>query len=293
MYKATQINRLMSPFRDWNSKGSYFFSLRYLAGSFFGLSLLFLSHHISSAQIIRAGFKAGAQVNWIGIDDKSFRDTVKVSPTTGFDIGGAVSFKVRDRYFLHTEYVYSQKRKILNGKIDPLLHDELTYHYVEIPALFTMHFKGRLGENREFKWYMGVGPNVSYWIGGKGVIESSDLKENFVDELRYSIAFGPRQDTQHPEVIYYDRANRFQFGLNVGAGLMFEPGENNKVMLDFRYGFDQTRLGKGLADYQIPADYDDNLRVRNRNFKISIIYLTEFNLDKKSRNKGKSTLKVK
>jgi opacity protein-like surface antigen len=283
----------MNPTKIWSANVFNFLSVRCLRASFIGLSILVLSHHISSAQIIRAGFKAGVQVNWIAIDDKSFRDTVSVSPSPGFDIGGAVSFKVRDRYFLHTEYVYSQKGKILNGKRDPFLHDEMTYHYFEIPALFTMHFKGRLGENREFKWYMGLGPHVSYWIGGKGVIESSDLKENFVEELKYSIAFGPRSDTQHPEVIYYDRANRFQFGLNVGAGIMFEPGENNKVMLDFRYGFDQTRLGRGLADYQIPADYDDNLRVRNRNFKVSIIYLTEFNLDKKSRNKGKSTLKVK
>lgn len=257
------------------------------------LSFLVLSNHFLAAQIVQAGFKAGVQVNWVALDDASFGDSVRVSPTPGFDLGGAVSFKVRDRYFLHTEYVYSQKGKILKGKIDPLLHDKVTYHYFEIPALFTMHFKGRLGENREFKWYMGIGPNVSYWIGGKGVIESSDLKENFIDKLDYSITFGPRKDTQHPEVIYYDRANRFQFGLNVGAGLMIEPGERNKVMIDFRYGFDQTRLGKGLADYQIPADYDDNLRVRYRSLKVSVIYLTEFNLDKKSRNKGKSTLKVK
>lgn len=257
------------------------------------LSLLVLSNHFLAAQIVQAGFKGGVQMNWVALDDASFGDSVRVSPTPGFDLGGAVSFKVRDRYFLHTEYVYSQKGKILKGKIDPLLRDDVTYHYFEIPALFTMHFKGRLGENREFKWYMGIGPNVSYWIGGKGVVESSDLKENFVDKLNYSIVFGPRKDTQHPEVIYYDRANRFQFGLNVGAGLMIEPGERNKVMIDFRYGFDQTRLGKGLADYQIPADYDDNLRVRYRSLKVSVIYLTEFNLDKKSRNKGKSTLKVK
>ncbi|HEX5169255.1 MAG TPA: outer membrane beta-barrel protein, partial [Cyclobacteriaceae bacterium] len=185
------------------------------------------------------------------------------------------------------------KTKFLKGKIDPLLNDKITYHYFEVPVLFTMHFKGHLGENREFKWYMGIGPNVSYWLGGKGVAKSSDLQENFVDQFKYSIAFSSRKDTQHPEVVYYDRANRFQFGLNVGAGLMFEPGERNKMMIDFRYGFDQTRLGKGLADYQVPADFNDNLRVRYRSFKVSVIYLTEFNLDKKSRNKGKSTLKVK
>jgi hypothetical protein len=255
--------------------------------------VLLLSFQNSSAQIVRAGFKAGAQVNWVRLDNASFGDTVKVNPSPGFNVGGVVSFKVRDRYFLHTEYVYSQKGKILRGKIDPLLHDKATYHYFEIPILFTMHFKGRLGKSREFKWYLGAGPNISYWLGGKGELESSDLKENFLDKIDYTIEFGERMDTQHPRVIYYPNANRFQFGMNIGAGLMLEPGERNKVMLDLRYGFDQTRLGKGLADYQIPADFDDNLRVRNWGFKASVIYLTEFNLDKKSRNKGKSTKRVK
>jgi opacity protein-like surface antigen len=246
-----------------------------------------------SAQIIHAGFKAGASLNWVRFDNPSFGDTVKTSPFPGFDVGGVVSFKVRDRYFLHTEYVYSQKGKILQGKIDPLLHDKVTYHYFEIPVLFTMHFESKVGKSREFKWYLGAGPNVSYWISGNGQLRSSDLEENFIDQIDYKVVFGERLDTQHPRDIYYPNANRLQFGLNIGAGLMFEPGVRNKVMVDFRYGFDQTRLGKGLADYQIPADYDDNLRVRNWGFKASIIYLTEFNLDKKSRNKGKSTKKIK
>lgn len=272
-------------------RGRYFLSST-VSVIFFTL-ILFLLSHLLTAQIIHAGFKAGAQVNWVRIDDASFKDTVKTSPYPGFNVGGVVSFKVRDRYFLHTEYVYSQKGKIFQGKIDPLLHDKVTYHYFEIPVLFAMHFKSKVGKSREFKWYMGIGPNVSYWISGNGQLRSSDLKENFLDQIDYKVVFGERMDTQHPREIYYPNANRVQFGLNIGAGLMFEPGERNKIMVDFRYGFDQTRLGKGLADYQIPADYDDNLRVRNWGFKASIIYLTEFNLDKKSRNKGKSTKRIK
>ncbi len=247
----------------------------------------------SSAQIVRMGVKAGASLNWVKPDDKTFLDTVKISPMPGFDLGGAISFKVKDRYFLHTEYVYSQKGKIFNGKIDTDFYDKVTYHYAELPVLFTMHFKGHLGKYREFKWYLGVGPNVSYFIGGKGVVNSGELIENRMDNLNYTIAFGPRENTYYPEKVYYPNANRFQFGLNFGAGLMFEPGGNNKVMIDFRYEVDQTRLGKSLADYQLPSIYDDNLRSRNRALKVSLIYMTEFSLDKKSRNKGKSTLKVK
>jgi hypothetical protein len=239
------------------------------------------------------GIKAGASVNWVKPEDESFLDTVNVNPVPGFDVGGAISFKVKDRYFLHTEYVYSQKGKILKGEIDPDLHDEVKYHHIEVPILFTMHFKGHLSKTREFKWYAGVGPNVSYFLGGNGVINSGEHKENYSAPTEYSIEFGSRKDTYHPEIVFYPEANRFQFGLNFGAGLLFEPGQSNKVMVYFRYEVDQTRIGRSLADYQRPNNYDDNLRSRNRAFKVSIIYMTEFNLDKKSRNKGKSTKRVK
>lgn len=255
--------------------------------------MITLQFQTSSAQIIRAGFTAGAQLSWVRLDDSSFRDSVSISPVPGFRVGGVLSFKVKDRYFLHTEYVYSQKGKIARGKIDDQLKDEVTYRYLEVPILFTMHFKGTIGKDRQFKWYVGAGPNISYMLGGKGTIASGELKEDGVDKLDYKIYFENRPDnTLYSGNVYYPVVNRFQFGLDVGAGLLLEPFEGHKVMIDLRYGFDQTRISRDAnADYQRPADYDDNLRQRNRSIRASVIYLLEYNLDKKERNKGKSNKK--
>jgi hypothetical protein len=62
-------------------------------------------------------------------------------------------------------------------------------------------------------------------------------------------------------------------------------------MVDVRYTFDQTLFGKQKADYLIPHDYDDELRFRNRGVRLSMMYLFEYNISKKERNKGKSTVK--
>lgn len=253
--------------------------------------LLFVLIALSTnGQVIRAGVKAGVQMNWVSHDNAGFTDTVSVKATPGFNVGAVVSFKVKDRYFLHTEYLFSQRGKTVQGRLDPTLKDHVTYNYIEIPALFTMHFKGSVGGGRDFKWYIGAGPDVSYLLSAHGTVEGSDLADyNIV--LDYKVDFHKRENRDYPEVIHYDKANRFLFGLNIGTGLLLEPGGNHKVMLDFRYTVDQSRIGKGRADFLIPTDYRDDLRARFKGVKFSIIYLLESNSSKQIRNKGKSTIK--
>ena len=141
--------------------------------------LLFLCCvEMTSAQIIRVGVKAGPQLSWFAVDDPKYKTVATVRPIAGFHAGLVFAFKVKDRYFLNTEFIYSQKGKNVVGKIDPNLNDKVVYHHIDIPVLFSMHFKGKLAKTRQFKWYINAGPNTSYWLGGKGVIKSGDLIEN-------------------------------------------------------------------------------------------------------------------
>src|SRR5262245_23241446 len=137
--------------------------------------LLFVCLGTASAQIIRAGIKAGPQLSWVTMDDQAFKSEFNVEPVVGFHAGGVVQFKVMDRYFLNTEYIYSQKGKTVTSKIDPNLNDKVVYHHIDVPILFAMHFKAKLSDTRQFKWYINAGPNISYWLGGKGEVNSSEL----------------------------------------------------------------------------------------------------------------------
>ena len=160
---------------------------------------------MTSAQIIRVGVKAGPQLSWVTVDDPKYKTVATVRPTAGFHAGLVLAFKVKDRYFLNTEFIYSQKGKNVMGKVDPNLNDKVVYHHIDIPVLFSMHFKGKLAKTRQFKWYINAGPNTSYWLGGKGVIKSGDLIENGISELKYKIAFGTRPDHNNPDILYHKR----------------------------------------------------------------------------------------
>src|SRR5688572_9491808 len=256
--------------------------------------LFFASIQMTSAQIIRVGVKAGPQLSWVALDDPKYKAVATVRPTAGFHAGLVLAFKVKDRYFLNTEFIYSQKGKTAVGKVDPYLNDKVVYHHLDIPVLFSMYFKGNLTKTRQFKWYLNAGPNTSYWLGGKGVIKSGDLIENSISELKYKIAFGTRTDHKNQDILYLKDVNRLQFAMCIGGGLLLEPAIKQKVMIDFRYEIGHTRIGTPeSSQFMIPADYHDSLKARNKGIRLSLVYLFEFTSDRKERNKGKSTVNTK
>lgn len=267
-----------------------------LMGCMIVLLFFFVSRQ-AHAQVVHAGLKGGFQMSWLKHDDSEFKKMVKISPVPGYNVGAVVSFKVKDRYFLHTEYLFSTKGKVTKGRDDKDLKDELTHYYIDVPMLYNIFFKGslKIKETREFKWYAGAGPVFSYWLGGRGRIYNTEFAENEFPALEYKIRFGERgEDQGETDIIYINNTRRFQLGLNVGAGIMLEPNNRNKIMIDLRMELGHTWIGKSeSADYVIPVLYDDNLKARNMGIKFSVMYLYESNLNKKSRNKGKSTIKTK
>lgn len=254
--------------------------------------LTYLAGAPLSAQIMQFGVKAGPQMTWMASDDAGFKDQVKINPRIGYNAGLVLSFKVKERYFLHTEYIFSTKGKVNRGKIDKILEDRVTYNYVEIPMLYNVHFKGRVGGSREFKWYAGAGPLFSYWLGGRGWLNSDEFLENGFPPFEYKIRFGERgEDIGEYDIIYVHDVKRFQLGFNLGGGVMLEPATGGKVMFDVRFDLGHTWLGTPTStDYVLPVTYDDNLKARNMGLRFSVMYLFERNLDKKVRNKGKSNI---
>jgi hypothetical protein len=247
------------------------------------------------AQVVQVGIKGGANMSWVHEDDPDFRKTVKANPVYGFNAGAVISFKMKKNFFLHTELLYSTKGRELKGtNAGDKLVDKATFNFIEIPLIYNIQFKSKVGNGKQFKWYAGIGPNFSYWLGGKGYISNAELTEYEIPRLDYKIRFGERSDADglDPHKLYYQNANRFQLGINVGGGILLEPANtNSKVMLDLRFELGHSWLGQSDSsiDQLIPAIYHDNLRARNMGLRLSAMYLFEYNLSKKERKKGKST----
>ena len=255
-------------------------------------AMLFLATPVFP-QVVNVGLKAGFNMSWTGSDNEEFRDDYNVSPVPGFNAGAIFSFQLKDRYFLHTEILYATKGRIVRG--DLALRDEVIYRYIEIPLIYQIHFKGRLGAQsmRQFKWYAGIGPNFSYWLGGKGAVTHFEITDHDIPEIPYEIRFGPRPPelTGESEYVFISDPRRIQVGVNIGGGFLVEPAPGRKIMTDLRFELGHSWLaGPESADYVFPATYSDNLQARNLGLRLSVMYVLQTNLDKKVRNKGKSNV---
>lgn len=247
-----------------------------------------------TGQVIHAGLKAGANYSWIRFDEKGVREKTSVTPVLGFNAGIVASFKMKERFFLHSELIYSTKGRVTNGELGA--KDEVTYHYIDLPLTYNIYFKGKLNSKsiKYFKWYAGIGPNFSYWLKAKGVLSNDELREYGVDKLPYTVKFGPRPDSDigNTEVVYYDDVKRLQMGVNLGGGILLEPMNGNKIAFDIRFEVGHTWLGQTeSSDFVIPVTYEDNLKARNLGLRASVMYMLEFSTDKKVINRGKSTRK--
>lgn len=248
----------------------------------------------ADAQIL-IGPTAGVNYSWISFGDKDKKDIYRVKPVLGYHAGFNLSFKVQKRFFLHSSFIYSTKGKIIEGKegSDKQLKFTARYNYIELPIMYTVEFKRALKAGKEFKWYFGFGPNVSYWLGGKGTFFNSEIAEQIpANEMRYRIAFNKSEEELAPNEVGVQKPNRIQLGLNLSAGLVFEPLPHRQFMLTARYEFGHSylsRTSEGIIRESVL--YRDDLQTRNRGFRVSLAYLIDLRTDQRKR--GKSTFKIR
>ena len=242
--------------------------------------------------IFQYGVKGGLQYSWTRLDDPTQQGVMSSHPILGFNVGLVAAFEVKKRYFLHTELLYSTKGKNVLGITDASLQNRVIYRYIDLPMLYNIQFKKTLNSAtlKQFKWYIGAGPIFSYWLGGSGTVNNSELEENGLPAIDYKLKFGSRgDDLREINTVYVSDANRLQVGFNLGGGILLEPVSGRKIMVDVRLEIGHSWLGKkNSTDYVLPATYKDNLQSSNMGLRLSCAYLFEKNLAKKVRNLGKT-----
>jgi hypothetical protein len=254
--------------------------------------IFFLSLSNSLSAQILVGPVAGGQFSWISYDDKENKNLYKVKPVAGFHAGAMVSFLVRKRFFLHTSFLYSSKGKVIEGKLDKLLKNEVRYHYIDVPILYTVDFRAKIGRIKEFKYYLGIGPNISYWLGGKGKFYDTHLQENGAFEDReYKIVFDKSPEETQSNEMTVQNPNRTQLGLNLAAGAVFEPFSHQKFMFTLRYEIGHSFFSRTSSGVFTDTYHQDELRSRNQGIRITLAYLVDLKTD--TRKRGKSTIKRK
>jgi hypothetical protein len=252
---------------------------------------------LSHGQIL-IGPTAGVQMSWINFEDKGYKDLYSSKPGFGYHAGASVSFRMLKKVFLQGSVLYSQKSKNLVGKLDREFQNKARFNYIEIPISFTKEVKMHFGENKYYNLYFGVGPTISYWLGGKGTLSASDLNENVINppsyDINYKITF--RDDPEEIPLgeMNVSDANRLLLGLNFSAGLVLEPNKINKFMVTMRYDLGHSFFSQSTdGSYGLDGTlfYDDDMQSRHQGVAFSVYYFIDLKTEEK--NRGRSTSKIK
>lgn len=261
-----------------------------MSGRIFILLLLVAISFSTNSQIL-VGPVAGGGLSWVSFHNSDSRQLYKQTPVPTFLGGVGVSFQVRKNFFMHTAFLYSRKGENLSAPdVDPNLSHKEIYHFIDVPVVFAHEFKIDLGNNKIVKWYAGIGPNLGYWINGKGSLVNNQLLEDNFSAIHYKIDF-KSTDNPDPSKVYVSDANRFQLGLNFATGWVFEPVGFQKIYFNIRYELGHTYISKGgMETFSGINDYHGDMTARNMGLHMSLSYLID--LKPAERKKGKSTSKV-
>jgi hypothetical protein len=253
----------------------------------------FACHTLPVAAQLLIGPEAGGNFSWIAFGDKDFKKDYRVNPVPGYHGGIRLGFQVRKRFYLHTSFLYSTKGKDIKGISDQQLTNRVRYDYIEMPIAYTVDFKGKVGKNGNgFKYFVGIGPNISYWLGGKGSLYNVDFEEANIDKVRYRIVFdAPPSALLDERKMYVESPARLQLGLNLVAGMVFEPQPRQRILVTLRYEYGHSYLSRGSNGIFANTYYQDELESRNQGVRLSVAYLYDTNISQ--RKKGKSTIKKK
>lgn len=265
---------------------------------FFATVVVLAGLNLKSAAQILVGPVVGGQMSWVTFTEKENRTLYGSNPGLTFSAGGSISFRMTKRVYLQGSALYTQKNKNLSGRLDPLFSNKAKLNFIDLPISFTKEFKMKFGKGKYYNLYLGAGPTVSYWLGGRGRLTSSDLNENTINppayDLPYKITFNDNPDEIPFGTMNVVNANRIQLGLNFTAGLVFEPLRAQKFMLTIRYEAGHSYFAPDTdGDYGLEGTlfYEDDLQSRPQSAGVSLYYFID--LKTEERNRGKSTSKVK
>jgi hypothetical protein len=259
----------------------------------------------ANAQLFVGGV-AGPQLSQMrvyDVDDTIASDYYSL-PGVGFHAGAFVSMQVKKRYYLTGSIEYSQKRKSVRLRGDGLYEDVVNLHYIDVPIYYSLEFTqsrgkfaGKGGKLVVYDWFLGGGPVISYWMGGKGKIGSTNIRERFdTNEQAYRLVFDQNEENLDREAlnkvekVNVKNPNRFQFSFNITGGMAFQPVGRQKIIVSASAEIAQSFLSKERDAFIAGSSVERSItRGKNHNLRVSIAYVIDTRVSE--RNRGKSISK--
>ena len=227
--------------------------------------ILYCSSHLALSQTF-FGFKAGANATNVSFADEDYKKFYDTKYKLGYTAGAVFLIENKEKYGLYTEFLYSVKGKSVDSNnANNYVTNIATYQYLDFPVMFRVKFK-----QPKFGWFLQLGPEISYWLSGKGTFKVYEQDRDVYTDYDYTVNFGEPQTTS--DYLNVEEANRLQLGLALGAGMIWDLKNGNYISLDLRYTFGHTYMG-GFESASIPnISLTDNLEHTNNVASVSVVY---------------------
>jgi hypothetical protein len=213
-------------------------------------SLLFAILFGASAQTYLVP-KAGLTIStFVPADNKE-----NVSSMAGFSGGVGVNLTLNEKFSVQPELLFIQKganyefeQPIGDGILETVSTD-VRVNYLELPVLAKYTFG-----NGKLKYFINVGPALSYGLGGK---TDYSLKYTLGNETVYretaegSVNFGDYPAESPAQDVYFQK--RVDVSVQAGGGLIIY----DKILIDIRYGHGFIKL-------------DDEAQPKNRSVQFTV-----------------------
>lgn len=254
--------------------------------AFISLSSLVFAQEVNKApevQKFSIGIKLGPSVTFARYPEPEQRD--RISSRAKFGYGGQVfvAFPLsRTGYTYLAEAGYAVRgRKV---KLEPGgFVNNSTYQLIDLSMALRKSFDFQLAENLPAKWFANVGPNIQYWMSGKG---------KFV-ESKYDIQFS-NPENRDLFSNYIQGANRWLFGIDVGVGADAPINNRQKIRVELRTTLGQTYLGKkDHSSTMQTINWYDDLKVNLKTISLTAAYSLDFDMRNMKMGKSNTTKSVK
>ena len=233
----------------------------------------------STGQNFSLGVKAGPSITLGRFGDSDLRDIYSNRTKIGFTAGGFISFPLAKDYAFVAEGAFSQKGKKIKFNNNEWTNSA-TFNFIDMSMALRKSFQFQLRPDVKSKILLKIGPNIEYWLNGKGNIGAAGNSD-------YTIAFDKEPDANF-NINYYNNVNRWLFGIDFGIGMDAPINPRQRVMAELRFTFGQTNLGKDdSASSMEILGFQDDLRMNLKTLSLTFGYA--FSFDLKESKMGRST----
>lgn len=248
---------------------------------FFSFIFCFCHTYDALAQKFSIGPLVGAQAYQVSFHHDEEKSLFNSKPKIGYRGGAYIEFPLENNFSWATEAYYSRKGRKISNKAGTITNNA-AYNFAEVSVLLRKKYNLTLVPGIPAKAFFNIGPNVNYWINGKGTLDAT------VD-LDYTVKFDETQSELTTNTI--NDANRWLFGLEAGAGVETRIYDKQFLQFEIRFTYGQTYLGDKDSSQIRILGFQDSLRSNYR--VLSLVVRYGLDIDLHEAKKGKSTIKRK